>query len=258
MLLFCLLPSASSGDAVLSIQPEITVVFPDSLFDVSVWIDGVDTMSNFQVFVRFDPWVIEFVEAFEGSLYVYTGDWDNTWFFFEEESLGTWEIFDVVFPAMSSIRPPGELARIRFRAVGLGYSPVEILEGTVKDIYRNPILPLGIEHGSVYVGDPTGVETDGTQESGWSIGSPFPNPGAGNVFLPFSAPLRAGDLPARLAVYDFAGRQVRVIDFESLRGSGLIEWDGRDREGREVAAGVYFLKIETMGRALSRKAVVVR
>ncbi|MFH1681449.1 MAG: FlgD immunoglobulin-like domain containing protein [Candidatus Eisenbacteria bacterium] len=242
----------------MSIEPELTVALLDSMFDVSVRIDGLDTMSNFQVFVRFDPGVVEFVEAFEGSLYVYTGTWDNTWFFFEEESLGTWEIFDVIFPTMSYIRPPGELTQIRFRAAGLGYTPIEIVGASVKDIHRNPVLPLEIEQGSAYVGDPTGVGSEGSRRAGWSMGRPFPNPTVAGTSLMLAAPAIAGETPARLAVFDFAGRLVRSIDVPSVRGTSEIAWDGRDREGREVAPGVYFVRLEAGARDASRKVVVVR
>jgi hypothetical protein len=61
------------------------------------------------------------------------------------------------------------------------------------------------------------------------------------------------DLPAagsvRLAVYDVAGRLVRVlVEGERPAGSCEAVWDGRDAGGRGLAAGSYFARLEAGGR----------
>jgi hypothetical protein len=76
-----------------------------------------------------------------------------------------------------------------------------------------------------------------------------------SALVRFSLP-QAGRV--RLAVYDLSGRQVRMLaGGECDRGDHVVKWDRRDDSGRTTAAGVYVLRLETAGRTLSRKAVVV-
>ena len=41
-------------------------------------------------------------------------------------------------------------------------------------------------------------------------------------------------------------------------GSRLLSWDGRDSNGRALAAGCYFLRLQVDGRVQSRKLLIVR
>jgi hypothetical protein len=51
---------------------------------------------------------------------------------------------------------------------------------------------------------------------------------------------------AQVAVYDVAGRRIRVLRDESLpQGSTIAPWDGRDEGGRVVRRGVYFARVVT-------------
>jgi len=83
-----------------------------------------------------------------------------------------------------------------------------------------------------------------------------PNPAPGSTSIAFVLPENA---PARLRVYDTAGRLVRtLIDGNVPAGEGIKIWDGRDDRGAAVAGGVYFFRLETRGRTLTRKMILVR
>ncbi len=90
-----------------------------------------------------------------------------------------------------------------------------------------------------------------------SIDDAFPNPMRAGTSLRFHV-ARAG--PARLVVVDAGGRLVKQVaqgHFDA--GTHEAEWDGHDADGRRVAAGVYFAKLEcTEGRAASVKMIVLR
>lgn len=65
--------------------------------------------------------------------------------------------------------------------------------------------------------------------------------------------------PGRARVVDVAGRLVRELPgADSGAAPAALTWDGRDRFGRPVAAGTYFLRVETPGRELSRRLTVLR
>ncbi len=78
-----------------------------------------------------------------------------------------------------------------------------------------------------------------------------PNPGTSEVVLRFDAP-QAG--PVRLAVYDATGRlTASLLDGVVSAGSQARTWSTRD-----VAAGVYFVRLEAGGIAVSRSVVITR
>jgi len=84
----------------------------------------------------------------------------------------------------------------------------------------------------------------------------YPNPFNPTTLLRFQL---AETAPATLAVYDLGGRRVATILSETLE-AGLHEhrWNGCDDAGRELASGVYLIRLETPHGAWSRKAVLVR
>jgi hypothetical protein len=71
--------------------------------------------------------------------------------------------------------------------------------------------------------------------------------------------LGGGAAPAELALYDAAGRLVRVVDRGLYpAGTQTVTWDGLDDQGRRVPAGVYFLRSESAGQHRSLKVLVIR
>ena len=65
-------------------------------------------------------------------------------------------------------------------------------------------------------------------------------------------------LRVRLAVYGVDGRCVRtLVDGTMEPGRHDATWDGRDARGAGVDAGIYFVRLVSGGRSLSRKLVVI-
>ncbi|MFN0152268.1 MAG: FG-GAP-like repeat-containing protein [bacterium] len=63
----------------------------------------------------------------------------------------------------------------------------------------------------------------------------------------------------RLRVFDVAGREVRTLaDGTHAAGPYAATWDGRDASQRDVAAGVYFYRIESAGTGESGKITIIR
>ncbi len=63
----------------------------------------------------------------------------------------------------------------------------------------------------------------------------------------------------RLTVHDVAGRRVREIEAGAApAGPREAAWDGRDARGRALAAGVYFVRLETAGAERTRRVTVLR
>ncbi|RKZ17541.1 hypothetical protein DRQ53_03200 [bacterium] len=105
---------------------------------------------------------------------------------------------------------------------------------------------------------PTAVE--GLMDTRVFYAGARPNPSGGSTTLYFSL---GEPMPVRMAVFDLRGRLVRELVNER-RGVGVhaVGWDGRDTEGRSVAAGVYFGRLVTgrggVERVLTRKITIFR
>jgi hypothetical protein len=65
--------------------------------------------------------------------------------------------------------------------------------------------------------------------------------------------------PVKLAIYDAQGRVVRALKSGRVKaGEQSVRWDGRDRSGRNVEAGLYFARLETPGGRSHAKIVRVQ
>jgi hypothetical protein len=83
-----------------------------------------------------------------------------------------------------------------------------------------------------------------------------PNPFGRRTHISYALP-GAGDVS--LVVYDAAGRPVRTLeDCHRAAGRYTVAWDGRDGNGVEVAAGIYFYTLRTDGNLLTERVSVVR
>ena len=85
---------------------------------------------------------------------------------------------------------------------------------------------------------------------------PTPNPAADAVRFTLTLPAA---MRTRIEIVDAQGRLVNVvIDRELGAGSSSATWDGRDRAGRRVAAGLYVAVLRAGGEQAVRRIAVVR
>ena len=90
----------------------------------------------------------------------------------------------------------------------------------------------------------------------FTLAEPQPNPMRGQTVLSYAIP-RDGSV--RLRVYDVRGRCVAtVLDGRGEAGAGVVVWQGRDDRGRQLADGLYLLRLEHGGEVLTRKLLLVR
>ena len=83
-----------------------------------------------------------------------------------------------------------------------------------------------------------------------------PNPFGMQASLGYDLPRAAF---VRLGVYDVAGRSIRrLVNGARPAGRYQVVWDGKDDGGRSLGAGVYLVHLEVEGRAIARKAVILR
>ncbi len=132
---------------------------------------------------------------------------------------------------------------------------IQLSDNTLKDSFT---LVGGTNANAIAVqpqmtSDGTGVVDAGVNGLGLSC---FPNPFNPKTVLSYHLPT-ASDV--ELAVYDVSGRRVAVLE-DGTRDPGDHEvvWLGRDGTGREVATGVYFIRLTTEMGEESAKAVLLK
>jgi hypothetical protein len=124
----------------------------------------------------------------------------------------------------------------------------------------SPCLPehnsCGVQVGALGEGDcsPTGAEeVPGSARVSLAA---FPNPFNPHLTITFSLPT---ETQGSLIVHDVSGRHVRVLkDGQFAQGQSEIIWNGQDDHGREVASGVYFVRLLTGEYQESKKVVLLR
>ncbi len=90
-----------------------------------------------------------------------------------------------------------------------------------------------------------------------SLGPAIPNPSNGAVSIPC-------DLPAvtdvSLRVYNAAGQVVRTLvdTDEHLAGAYTVTWNSTDAAGREVATGVYLVRLTTPTQTVTQRITLLR
>jgi hypothetical protein len=82
-----------------------------------------------------------------------------------------------------------------------------------------------------------------------------PNPAPGATRIAFQVP---GITRVQLGIHDVSGRLVRSFDGSYAAGGHSVEWDGRDGSGRNLPAGVYFVRMHADGFRASRSVVMGR
>ena len=127
-----------------------------------------------------------------------------------------------------------------------GANPYEILDG-------------GVEPGRTHVYQVTAIESDSgledrlvTQTGLWkgsltpAFRAPDPNPARDAMTFRYFVPASQSPFAVKLAVYDAAGRRIADLVPESVSsdGEGMAAWNLKDAQGRRVASGVYFARME--------------
>ena len=106
----------------------------------------------------------------------------------------------------------------------------------------------------VEVGPPAPAGTSTAIE----FAAPMPNPARGGARTWYAVPSDRAGSRLELAIYDLAGRKVRVLAQGTARaGRSSAAWDLRDASGLRVGPGVYFIRLALDGESFTHKFVVV-
>jgi peptidase C25-like protein/VCBS repeat protein/flagellar hook capping protein FlgD len=90
------------------------------------------------------------------------------------------------------------------------------------------------------------------------LAAPHPNPAHGELQFALGVPIEESGAALELAVYDLAGRRIRVIVHGPARaGRSTARWDTRDAGGARMPGGVYLVRLSAGAQTRTRKVVVL-
>jgi glucose/arabinose dehydrogenase len=102
----------------------------------------------------------------------------------------------------------------------------------------------------------TSVTDGGTNPVAFELGANYPNPFNSGTVIPFDL---AFDDDVRLSVYNLAGQRVRrLVNAPLTAGHHRLRWSGHDDDGRTLASGVYFYRLQSGARWETRKLILIR
>jgi FlgD Ig-like domain/FG-GAP-like repeat len=97
---------------------------------------------------------------------------------------------------------------------------------------------------------------DGTPRRQWSLAQNYPNPFNPATTIVFELPAASR---ASLIVYDVTGARVRTLVAGPVRaGRHDVMWDGKNDARQPVGSGVYFYRLVTSGKSLTKKMVLLK
>ncbi len=219
-------------------EPATTEVEQGQDFTISIRVDaGADTLTCFLVEFTFDETVIELSSAGEGTLFAESGH--ETMFDWDQYSPGLHSCNDVTLGFDAFVMCPGELARLEFHAAAAGVTPLSMTVVDLRDIRREPILPVLTEGGSVGVWPGSGID-DGMQGADGPALQCHPNPFSQQTSLEFRSCGAPGDVD--VVIHDLTGRVVaRPAVARSGPGLDSGPWYGTACDGHPLPGGVYFV-----------------
>jgi hypothetical protein len=105
-------------------------------------------------------------------------------------------------------------------------------------------------------GGTTGVAHETLPPARFELHRNYPNPF--NPSTPFSFNLKeASDIT--LDIYTLQGQRVKVLSSGSFgAGDHSITWNGTDSDGRALASGVYFYRLNTSHGSDTRKCILLK
>lgn len=130
------------------------------------------------------------------------------------------------------------------------YLPLTDLQGS------NRIIGTAIDMGGYEYDPAQGIDNQTPLPTAKLKLQAYPNPFSTSTKLSFFLP-EAGD--TKLTIYNVKGQRVRTLLSSPLKkGYNSTEWDGMDDNGKAMASGIYFAKINSKGRSVVHKVMVVK
>lgn len=118
----------------------------------------------------------------------------------------------------------------------------------------------GVDFGGWLSGEPTMTaitETSGELPTAYALRGVWPNPFNASTMIAVDLPVAGA---VELVLFDVLGRRVRDLSttVPGAPGRHVTRWDGRDDAGRDVASGLYFVRLVAADYRATQRVVLAR
>ena len=210
---------------------------------VTVRLTDAAEVSGYNLMIQYDASVLEWLGSLGTSPSLIAQDASAA--IERAPRLGEVSIADM-FRSDASIAGDGNLVRLRFRVLDhTTVGRVEIAEAMVSDGSGRINALLGVRSTEVRA-----------LPSEYALNANYPNPFNPDTVVPFAMP-EAGEL--RIAIYNMLGQEIAVLAQGTIEaGYHRAVWRGQDAQGRQVASGVYFVRMAAGDFSSVRKMLMVK
>lgn len=234
------------------------------LVELTVPVEG-PAFNAYDAYLTYDPAVLRFLPAAniatqEGPLMT-TGCGLRFHIFAADTLAGRLRVSHSLLCEGQSRTGPGVVYRVRFQCRDVdANTPLRLLlTAPYKTMFYNSglfVTPLATVDAVVRVGTPWAAPTAPPAAGNLADLRAMPNPFNPRTTISFSA-ASAGD--AAVTIHAVDGRLVRRLwDGRLDAGPWSGMWDGRDDDGRAVAAGIYLVRVRMAGAAAATRVALVR
>jgi len=149
--------------------------------------------------------------------------------------------------------PAWQAIDVDLTPLALGASAVQF-RFTCEDPDPGQVVEGALDDFTLYDADGGSVGVPlGERAARFELAQNFPNPFPAATRIAFSLPK---EQHVTLSVFDVSGRRVATLVDRALpAGAHEASWDGRERAGKAVSAGVYFYKLQTKEGIRTRKMI---
>ena len=109
--------------------------------------------------------------------------------------------------------------------------------------------------------EPTGVisSSGGIIPDEFVLEQNYPNPFNPETLIRYTLPRSVNDTNIQLEIFNLTGQKVRtLIDDPKLAGTYIVQWDGRDDDGKTLAGGVYLYRLKAGPFVNMRRMILLR
>ena len=100
-------------------------------------------------------------------------------------------------------------------------------------------------------------ETANTLPDRFGLEQNYPNPFNGNTTIAYHLP--AGEHRVSVKIYNIRGEQIRtLVQQTQSAGQHSVTWDARDQESREVASGIYLVRLQAGDWNQSKRMLFIK
>ncbi|MDI6840198.1 MAG: C25 family cysteine peptidase [bacterium] len=232
----------------VSVVPTMSAILPGDTFNIDIDISNVNRLKGYDFKLKYNPNVLKAIKIIPG---LFLGDdtytiknelYDEGWVWFAIASLGQ-------NPGASG---DGTLATITFVVKGTGESILDLYEVELAD-YNANLIPHETIDGE-FNNSPIAIEDAASINSVpqmLALKEPYPNPFSSNTVIRYGIP-KTGMVS--LKVYNIAGEIVAtLVNEEKLPGYYSV-----NLSSKELADGIYFLKLRTQEKVITKKTIVLQ